>query len=103
MVGIEKKEMSSTERDNVKLQKIIFERGKRDWYVNGQKQTMVVIPGADTNWMGARKNDSEDIGSEPLLHMKIKKRFAIASNLVTVGEFRRFYAEFSEKYSEKNL
>ncbi|HQR08280.1 MAG TPA: SUMF1/EgtB/PvdO family nonheme iron enzyme, partial [Gemmatales bacterium] len=55
--------------------------GKRQWYVNKQGQTLVVIPNSVVLWMGEGH----------LKHKrKIGRSFAIASKEVTVEQFLRF-------------
>src|SRR5262249_48294649 len=55
--------------------------GKRQWYLNGQGQTMVVLVNAGEFWMGER----------PERHrQKIGRSFAVASKEVTVEQFLRF-------------
>ena len=55
--------------------------GKRQWYVNRQGQTMVVVPKPGEFWMGE--------GAERHKR-RINRTFAIASREVTVDQFRRF-------------
>jgi formylglycine-generating enzyme required for sulfatase activity len=55
--------------------------GKREWYVNGQGQTMVVLLDAGEFWMG------EDQGRH---RQKVGRSFAVASKEVTVEQFLRF-------------
>ncbi len=56
-------------------------QGKRQWYVNRQGQTMVLVLDASEFWMG----------EEHLRHrQKIGRSFALASKEVTVEQFRRF-------------
>jgi formylglycine-generating enzyme required for sulfatase activity len=61
--------------------------GKRQWYVNGQGQTMMVIPKPRDGvfWMG----EGEKRHKQPLGH-----DFAISSEDVTVEQFQRFRAEY---------
>jgi len=69
--------------------------GKRDWYINGQGQTMMVVPKAGEFWMGERDKESEAAevwtgGVTSRRHrVQIGRSFAIASKLVTVEEFLR--------------
>ncbi|HEV3255715.1 MAG TPA: SUMF1/EgtB/PvdO family nonheme iron enzyme [Gemmataceae bacterium] len=68
--------------------------GKRGWYVNGQGQTMVVIPKprAGMFWMG----EGPERHQQPLGH-----DFAISSEDVTVEQFQRFRADYrrTEQYA----
>ena len=55
--------------------------GKRQWYVNRQGQTMVVVPKPGEFWMGEGKERHRQ---------QIGRSFAIASKEVTVDQFLRF-------------
>ncbi len=57
------------------------------WYVNGQGQTMVVIPGPVEFDMGSPAAAS---GAENLHRKRIKRTFAIAAKPVTVLDFQQF-------------
>jgi formylglycine-generating enzyme required for sulfatase activity len=61
------------------------------WYVNGQGQTMVVIPGPVEFLMGS---PSTEEGGQSAIESQHKRRigrtFALAAKPVTVKEFRRF-------------
>jgi formylglycine-generating enzyme required for sulfatase activity len=60
------------------------------WYVNGQGQTMVVIPGPVQLFMGSpSKEEGRDV-REPQHKRRIGRTFALAAKSVTVQEFRRF-------------
>jgi serine/threonine protein kinase/formylglycine-generating enzyme required for sulfatase activity len=55
--------------------------GKRQWYVTGEGQTMVIIPTPGEFWMGAG----------PWRHRRqINRNFAIAAREVTFAEYRQF-------------
>jgi formylglycine-generating enzyme required for sulfatase activity len=58
--------------------------GKRQWYVNRQGQTMVVVPKPGEFWMG------EGFGRHK---RRINRTFAISSKEVTVEQFLRFSKE----------
>ena len=65
------------------------------WYVNGQGQTLVVIPGPVEFWMGsptAQIARQENPADRPELRhwQRIGRSFAIASKEVTVKQFLRF-------------
>jgi hypothetical protein len=70
--------------------------GKRQWYINRQGQTMMVIPTPGEFWMfdGNQKH-----------RRKIDRSFAIASKEVTVDQFRRFRKEhqWSEPFAPNLL
>src|SRR5262249_13190913 len=55
--------------------------GKRQWYINGQGQTMMVIVNAGEFWMGE--------GAERQ-RQRIGRSLAVASKEVTVEQFLRF-------------
>jgi formylglycine-generating enzyme required for sulfatase activity len=70
------------------------------WYVNGQGQTMVVLPGPIEFDMGSPLTEAGRSTDEPLHKRRIGRTFAFAAKLVTVEEFLRFrkgHAEFLEK------
>jgi formylglycine-generating enzyme required for sulfatase activity len=58
------------------------------WYVNGQGQTLVVIPGPVEFWMGSPPTE-EGRGDELRHWTRIGRSFAIANKEVTVEQFRR--------------
>jgi serine/threonine protein kinase/formylglycine-generating enzyme required for sulfatase activity len=73
------------------------ETGKDEarWYVNGQGQTLVIIPGPVEFWMGSRTAEEGRTGGPggdaELRHWRrIGRSFAIASREVTVEQFLRF-------------
>jgi formylglycine-generating enzyme required for sulfatase activity len=61
--------------------------GQRRWYVNGQGQTMVMVPGPVEALMG------DPPGQIP---KRIGRSFALASKAVTVAEFQRFLKDRPE-------
>jgi formylglycine-generating enzyme required for sulfatase activity len=58
--------------------------GKRQWYINRQNQTMVMIAKPEEFWMGGRQRD------ETRHRRRIGRGFAISSKEVTVDQFRQF-------------
>jgi formylglycine-generating enzyme required for sulfatase activity len=54
---------------------------ERRWYVNSQKQTMVILQEPGVFWMGGGKGRHQ---------WKIARSFAVAAHEVTVEQFRRF-------------
>jgi formylglycine-generating enzyme required for sulfatase activity len=67
----------------------------RGWYVNGQGQTMVLIPAPAGFWMGSPRTEAErEGGPEGRVEMRHYRRighgFALAACEVTVEQFRRF-------------
>jgi formylglycine-generating enzyme required for sulfatase activity len=78
------------------------------WYVNGQGQTMVVVPGPVTFLMGSPPTEAgREGGAEGKVEMQHQKRisrtFAIATKAVTVAEFQRFRPEheYNKAYANK--
>ncbi len=63
----------------------------RRWYVNGQGQTMAVIPGPVEFWMGSPGSEPERYAVEEDLHRaRIPHSFAMATSEVTTAQFKRF-------------
>ena len=58
------------------------------WYVNGQGQTMVVIPGPVEFQMGSPPSEKDRRTDEIVHARRIGRSFAIASKSVTLGEYR---------------
>jgi eukaryotic-like serine/threonine-protein kinase len=75
------------------------------WYVNGQGQTMVVLPGPMEFLMGSPPTEHDRDGgskgkAETQHTKKIGRTFAIAAREVTVAQFRRFYkAVFNKEHA----
>jgi formylglycine-generating enzyme required for sulfatase activity len=64
------------------------------WYVNGQGQTMMVIPGPVEFLMGS-PSTQEGRGPDELQHKKrIGRTFALAAKSVTVEQYRKFAAGY---------
>jgi serine/threonine protein kinase/formylglycine-generating enzyme required for sulfatase activity len=75
---------------NLELMKVKDWRDRR-WYVNGQGHTFALIEGPVEFRMGSPPAETERIpGNEPLSHVRIPRRFAIAAKEVTVEQFQRF-------------
>jgi serine/threonine protein kinase/formylglycine-generating enzyme required for sulfatase activity len=60
------------------------------WYVNGQGQTLVVIPGPVEFLMGSPATEASRGENESLHRRRVPRTFAIASKAVTVEQFQRF-------------
>jgi formylglycine-generating enzyme required for sulfatase activity len=54
--------------------------GQRQWYVNRQGQTLVLVP----------PGEFETTGGEERVKVRVERRFALAAREVTVAEFLRF-------------
>jgi formylglycine-generating enzyme required for sulfatase activity len=65
------------------------------WYVNGQGQTMVVIPGPVEFVMGSPVTEAGRQDVEIQHRRRIGRSFALAAKSVTVEEYRRFEKEYS--------
>jgi formylglycine-generating enzyme required for sulfatase activity/tRNA A-37 threonylcarbamoyl transferase component Bud32 len=64
------------------------------WHVNGQGQTLVLVPAGAEFWMGSPGAEAVRIApSEPLHRVRIPRSFAIAAREVTVEQFLRFRPE----------
>ena len=71
-------------------------RGKArpQWYVNAQGQTMVVVPGPVEFDMGSPWSETGRLVDETLHRRSIGHSYALAAQLVTVAQFRRFRPDF---------
>jgi formylglycine-generating enzyme required for sulfatase activity/tRNA A-37 threonylcarbamoyl transferase component Bud32 len=76
-----------------KIGAIIAKNGanaSRQWYVNGQGQTFVVIPGPVEFTMGSPLTEQHRFPSEAQHRKRINRTVAIAAKHVTVEEYLRF-------------
>ena len=69
------------------------DRGDRRWYVNGQGQTFAVIEGPVEFRMGSPPTEPERFSDEILHRRIIPRRFAIATQEVTVEQYQEFVKE----------
>src|SRR5208337_1606480 len=69
------------------------DRGNRRWYVNSEDQTLAVIEGPVEFRMGSPPTEPERFSSEILHHRIIPRRFAIATQEVTVEQYQEFVKE----------
>ena len=60
------------------------------WYVNGQGQTMVVIPGPVEFVMGSPMSEAGRLPNENQHRRRIGRTFALAAKSVTLAEYQRF-------------
>ena len=67
--------------------------GKRRWYVNGQGQTMVCLPGPVEFRMGSLLSEVDRRTDETPHRQRIGRSFAIANKSITVEEYQRFRKE----------
>jgi serine/threonine protein kinase/formylglycine-generating enzyme required for sulfatase activity len=78
----------------------------RRWYVNGQRQTMVIIPGPAEFWMGSPRTEAERFAGpegnhETRHYRRIGRSFALAAHEVAVEQFLRFNPnhDYTKHYS----
>jgi formylglycine-generating enzyme required for sulfatase activity len=78
-------------------QELAREKGaaKPHWYVSGQGQTMVILPGPAEFWMGSPSTEANRQPQEHLHLRRIGRTFAIAAKPVTVEQFLRFREDHS--------
>jgi formylglycine-generating enzyme required for sulfatase activity/tRNA A-37 threonylcarbamoyl transferase component Bud32 len=74
---------------------------KPQWYLNGQGQTMVCIPGPISFRMGSPATEAGRFQPEELHPMKINRSFAIGAKSVTVAQFKQFKPQhkFTARYA----
>jgi formylglycine-generating enzyme required for sulfatase activity len=70
------------------------EKARPKWYVNGQGQTMVVIPGPVEFAMGSPPGEEGRNAVESRHRQRIGRTFAIAATPVTKEQFLRFLPDF---------
>ncbi len=71
---------------------------QRGWYVNGQKQTFMIVPGPSSVEMGSPPTEAgREAGptgvTEKIKLKKVNRTFSIASEEVTVGQFLLFKSD----------
>ena len=66
------------------------ETDKRQWYVNSQGQTLVILKTDKPFLMGSPEGEPERSDNEAFHQESIRRAFAIASKVVTTAQFRRF-------------
>jgi eukaryotic-like serine/threonine-protein kinase len=76
------------------------EKTPPQWYVNGQGQTMVVIPGPVDFVMGSPDTE-EGRGLETQHNRRIGRSFALAATAVTKEQFLRFRPKFSHNQMKR--
>jgi serine/threonine protein kinase/formylglycine-generating enzyme required for sulfatase activity len=70
------------------------EKTPPQWYVNGQGQTMVVIPGPVEVLMGSPPTEKDRRDDETQHRKRINRTFALAAKSVTVEQYRRFHKTY---------
>ena len=66
------------------------EKTPPQWYVNGQGQTMVVIPGPVEFVMGSPPTEEGRQAAASAAQEADRRTFALAAKPVTVDQYRRF-------------
>ncbi|MHB1423503.1 MAG: protein kinase domain-containing protein [Gemmataceae bacterium] len=66
------------------------EKAPPQWYVNGQGQTMVVLPGPVEFLMGSPPTEADRLDIEGQHKQWIGRTFALAATAVTMEQFQRF-------------
>jgi formylglycine-generating enzyme required for sulfatase activity len=90
------KDRERRERRFEKIEELVKkdrDRTPPQWYVNGQGQTMVVIPGPVEFLMGSPPTEAGRQAVESQHPRQIGRTFALAAKAVTVREFRQFLQE----------
>ena len=70
------------------------EKTPPQWYVNGQGQTMVVIPGPVEFLMGSPSTEADRNDNEIQHKERIGRTFALAAKSVTVEQYRQFEQDY---------
>ena len=73
------------------------EKTPPQWYVNGQGQTLVVIPGLVAFLMGSPTTEVGRYDHETQHKERIGRTFAIAAKPVTLGQFQTYYRAVYDK------
>jgi serine/threonine protein kinase/formylglycine-generating enzyme required for sulfatase activity len=63
---------------------------RREWYVNRQGQTLVILPGPVEFLMGSPTSEPGRLRSETLHRCRIPRSFALSTKEVTLEQFQRF-------------
>jgi eukaryotic-like serine/threonine-protein kinase len=69
----------------------------RRWVVNGQGQTLAVIPAPGAFEIGSLSDEKGRFGDEPRRRVQIDYPFTIGLKLVTVAEFKKFRPGFEHR------
>ncbi len=66
------------------------------WYVNGQGQTLVLVPLPEVFWMGSPGQEAGRVAAKESLHrVRIPRSFAIGAKEVTVGQIKKWRSDFT--------
>lgn len=88
------KEQREKRLDGIKQTLLKDDQSSPQWYVNGQGQTMVVIPGPVEFLMGSPKTELEGAENEAQHKKRINRSFALAATATTKEQFLRFRPTF---------
>src|SRR5262249_23873184 len=77
------------------------EKTPPQWYVNGQGQKMVVIPGPVEFLMGSPSTEEGRLAEESQHKKRIRRTFALAAAPVTKEQFLRFLPKFSHTETKR--
>jgi formylglycine-generating enzyme required for sulfatase activity len=78
------------------------DRGRRRWYVNGQRQTLALVEGPVDFRMGSPTSEPDRDSDETPHRRSIPRRFAIAAKEVSVEQYERFTREHSQFFLERS-
>jgi hypothetical protein len=79
-------------------------REGQQWHINGQGQTLVVVPAGAEVWMGSPGAEARRYAlTEPLHRVRLPRAYAIGAKEVTVEQFQRFRPNhrYTVKYSPR--
>jgi formylglycine-generating enzyme required for sulfatase activity len=80
------------------------DRGQRQWYVNGQRQTLAVLRGPVEFRMGSPGSEPDRFADEVPHRRRIGRSFALATKPVTVDQFTAFlkaHPDVGHSYNKK--
>jgi formylglycine-generating enzyme required for sulfatase activity len=83
----------------------LAEVAPKQWYVNGERQTLVLVARPDEFLMGSPGQEAGRVAvNEPLHRVRIPRSFAIAAKEVTVAQFRKFQQDhrYTVRYSPRD-
>ncbi len=92
-IGQINKELSRLPRSSIRQEGRTPEKAKRQWFVNEQGHTLVVIPGPIEFLQGSPASEAGRSSLELLCRVRIDRTFAIATKDVTIEQFQRFVLE----------
>jgi formylglycine-generating enzyme required for sulfatase activity len=92
------KDRRATEKRLERINQSLTQRKQKpQWYVNGQGQTMVVVPGPVEFVMGSPPTEEGRKDTESQHRQRIGRAFAVAATPVTKEQFLRFSPKFRQK------